>query len=332
MHALVLEKLHTPLVFRDIDLPQPGPGEVCIQLKAAALNRRDVWIQQGQYAGIQLPAILGSDGAGIVAALGAGVDIHWQDKEVIVNPGMNWGTNPRAQSRSFRILGMPDAGTFAEYVKVPVTQLVAKPAHLSWEQAAALPLAGVTAYRALVTRAKVQPGENVLITGIGGGVALQAMQFALAKGAEVYVTSGSDDKIQQAIQLGARGGANYRQADWADALKSQAKAFDVIIDSAAGDGFAKLVELAGEGGRIALYGGTQGTMNGIVPGRIFWKQLSILGATMGTETDFREMIQLVNKHQLVPIVSRTFALSQGNEAFQYMKDASQFGKIVLQIK
>lgn len=332
MLALVLEELHQPLVLKNVPMPVLAPGEVCVQLKAVALNHRDVWIQQGQYAGIKLPAILGSDGAGIVTALAEGVDPQWMEKEVIVNPGLYWGDNPRVQSRAFSILGMPEPGTFAQYVKVPATQLVPKPAYLTWEQAAALPLAGITGYRALISRAQVQPSEKVLITGIGGGVALQVLQMAVAAGADVYVTSGSDEKIRRAMQLGAKGGANYGQTDWAVSLKKQAGAFDVIIDSAAGDNFAKLTELAAEGGRIAMYGGTQGVMNGLVPGRIFWKQLTILGATMGSPTEFGEMVSFVEKHQIVPVVSQTFSLEEGNDALQYMRDSAQFGKIVLRIE
>ncbi|WP_313977559.1 zinc-binding dehydrogenase [Xanthocytophaga flavus] len=332
MQALVLEQLHQPLLLKEVTVPVLQENEVLIQLKAAALNRRDFWIQQGQYAAIRLPAILGSDGAGIVADIGVTVDAAWRDKEVVINPGLHWGKNPKAQSREFRVLGMPDSGTFAQYVKVPVTHLVPKPAHLTWQQAAALPLAGLTAYRSLFTRAELQPYEKILVTGVGGGVALQCMQFAVATGADVYVTSGSDDKLQQAIEMGAKGGANYKQVDWVASLKSQAGAFDVIIDSAAGDSVAKLTELAAEGGRIVFYGGTNGVINGIVPGRIFWKQLSILGSTMGTEGEFNTMVEFVEKHKLAPVVSKIFAFAEVNEALQYMQEAAQFGKIVLEIE
>jgi len=330
MQALVLEGIHQPLQLQEVPDLVPTAGEVVVQLQAAALNHRDVWIQKGQYAGLHFPAILGSDGAGVVTEA-ADANTAWMGKEVIINPGMNWGNNPQAQAKSFKILGMPDPGTFAQYVKVPVTHIVSKPAHLTPEQAAALPLAGLTGYRALFSRAAVRAGEKVLITGIGGGVALLVLQFAVAAGAEVYVTSGSDEKITQAMQRGARGGANYTQANWSETLKAQASAFDVIIDSAAGDGFARLIDLADEGGRIVFYGGTQGTINGVIPGKVFWKQLSILGTTMGSEFEFGEMVKFVEKHRIVPVVSKIFPLHQGNEALQYMKDTAQFGKIVLRM-
>lgn len=269
MQALIFEGINLPVQLWEVPKPLPAAGEVLVQLKAAALNHRDVWIRKGQYAGIKFPAILGSDGSGIVAEVGEGVSDGLIGQEVIINPGMNWGDNPKTHAKEFKILGLPDSGTFAEYVAVSAANIVAKPAHLTWEQSAALPLAGLTAYRALFTRAAVQPGEKVLVTGVGGGVALFALQFAIAAGAKVYVTSGSDEKIRQAVQFGAIGGANYNQPDWEEQIKTQAGAFNVIIDSAAGDGFVKLIDLAELGGRIVFFGGTKGVINGIVPARFF---------------------------------------------------------------
>ena len=331
MQALVFEGISLPLQLREVPKPIAAAGEVLVQLKAAALNHRDVWIRKGQYAGIELPSILGSDGAGIVAEVGAGAPESLLGREVIINPGMDWGGNPKAHAKEFKILGLPDSGTFAEYVAIPAANVTAKPAHLTWQQSAALPLAGLTAYRALFSRAAVQPGEKVLVTGIGGGVALFALQFALAAGAKVYVTSGSDEKIGRAVQLGATAGANYTQPDWAEQLKTQAGAFDVIIDSAAGDGFVKLVELADLGGRIVFFGGTKGVINGIVPARVFWKQLSVLGTTMGSAAEFAAMVAFVATHRIVPVTSKTFPLAQGNAALDYLEQSSQFGKIVLEI-
>src|ERR1035437_4965519 len=191
--------------------PSPAPGEAVVAIRAGALNHRDVWIKLGQYAGLKWPCIPGSDGAGVVAAVGDGVDAEWVGREVIINPGLNWGASEHAQRSQFNILGLPCDGTLAEKVSVPAGQLTPKPAHLSWEEAAALPLAGLTAYRAIFPRAQLHAGERVLITGIGGGVALLALQFAVAHGAEVWVTSSSTDKISRAVALGARGGFDYTQ-------------------------------------------------------------------------------------------------------------------------
>ncbi|MCB2407683.1 zinc-binding dehydrogenase [Hymenobacter lucidus] len=333
MQALQLNGIHEPLRLQEIPTPTPGPGQVLVQLHAAALNHRDVWIQKGQYAGLQFPCILGSDGAGIVTAIGEGADAALLGQPVLINPGHNWGDNPNAQARSFTILGLPHQGTFAEYVSVEARYVHALPAYLSFEQAAALPLGGVTAYRAAFTRARLQPGERVLITGIGGGVALLALQMAVAIGAEVWVTSGSADKLARARELGAKGGADYKAEKWAPELIKQAGGpFDVIIDSAAGAGFEALLDAAAPGGRIVFYGGTLGAIPQLPPAKVFWKQLSILGSTMGTEQDFAAMVSFFEQHQLVPAVDQVFPLAEGEAAMRRMEQGQQFGKIVLQIR
>jgi zinc-binding alcohol dehydrogenase/oxidoreductase len=320
MKALVLNALHQPLDYQDMPIPEPGAGEVLVTLRAAALNHRDVYITQGLYGGIKFPTILGSDGAG-----------ECRGKAVVIDPTIGWGENPRVQAKDFGILGMPQDGTFAECIKVPEANLHPKPEHLSWEQATALPLAGVTAYRVLFTRCQVQAGEKVLITGIGGGVALFALQFAVAAGAEVWVTSGSDEKIEKARQWGAAGGANYRVEAWDKQLRQQTGGFDVVIDSAAGDGFAALAGLCNPGARIGLYGGTRGKINGLSPQLVFWKQLNIFGSTMGDPQDFKHMLDLVNTHRIVPVVDSVFDLSEGNAALEKMNGGGQFGKIVLKL-
>ena len=191
MKAMTLIGRKVPLELQRRDDLTPAEGQVVIKLKAAALNRRDYWITVGLYPGIKPPVVLGSDGAGIVSACGAGVDPGWEGQEVILNPGIGWGGNPTVQSEGFHILGLPADGTFASEVVVPAEQLHRKPAGLTWEESAALPLAGVTAYRALFTQGNAAAGERILITGIGGGVATFALQFAVALGAEVWVTSSS---------------------------------------------------------------------------------------------------------------------------------------------
>lgn len=332
MQALVLEGISQPLKLQEVPTPQPGPGQVLVQLHAAALNHRDVWIQKGQYAGLKFPAILGSDGAGTVVELGEGAPAELRGQAVVINPGHDWGSDPAAQAREFTILGLPHQGTFSEYVCVGAQYVQPKPAHLSFEQAAALPLGGVTAYRAAFTRAGLQPGERVLITGIGGGVALLALQMAVAIGAEVWVTSGSEQKIEKAIALGAKGGISYKAEKWASDLTKRAGGpFQVIIDSAVGPGFGDLLDAAAPGGRIVFFGGTAGAMQDVPPAKIFWKQLSILGSTMGTEQDFNAMVALFERYQLVPIVDEVLPLSEGEAAMKRMADGLQFGKLVLQI-
>jgi len=334
MQAIQLHAVHQSVSLSEVPTPSPQPGEVLVKLHAAALNHRDVWIQKGQYGGMRLPSILGADGAGEVVAHGADVPAETPPSgtKVLLYPGVDWGNNPRAQSKSFRVLGMPDDGTFAEYIALPARYVQPLPAHLSFEQGAALPLAGLTAYRAAFIRAQVQPGERVLITGIGGGVALTAAQLCLAQGAEIWVTSGSADKLTRAQALGVRGGISYKEENWAARLVKQAGGpFDVIIDSAAGPAFNALLEAAVPGGRIVFYGGTLGAIPQLPPARVFWKQLSILGSTMGTEQDFAGMLELVAKHKIVPVVDDVFPLAETEAALRKLEKGEQFGKIVLRI-
>jgi zinc-binding alcohol dehydrogenase/oxidoreductase len=328
MKALVIANKNKPLEVQEVARPVAGAGEAIVRVNAAALNHRDVWIRKGQYAGLKYPIVPGSDGAGVVME----GDADWVGKEVIINPSLDWGASEAWQDPAgFHILGLPDDGTFAEYVKVPVANLVEKPTNFTFEEAAALPLAGVTAYRALMTKARVQPGEKVLITGIGGGVALFALQFAVAAGAEVVVTSGSPDKLDKAMALGATGCANYGEPGWVDTLKSLAGAFDVIIDGAAGDGMNDLLDLAMPGGRVVIYGATRGNPTQVVARRIFWKQLQVLGSTMGSPADFRSMIDFVGQHSIRPIVDTVFPFEEGEAAMRWMDDARQFGKIVIRV-
>jgi NADPH:quinone reductase-like Zn-dependent oxidoreductase len=333
MNAIVLRELGGPerLALDHIPDPQPGPGEAVVRLRAAALNHRDAWIRQGLYAGITLPIVLGSDGAGTVQAVGVGVDPALLGTAVVINPSLDWGNDDRVQGPAYRILGLPDNGTYADYVKVPATNLFAKPDTLSWEAAAATPLAGLTAYRALVTRARVQPGETVLVTGIGGGVATFALLVARHLGARVVVTSGSDAKITRARQLGAEGGVNYKAENWGRAVQALCDGGpDVIIDSAGRDALPTLVEIVKPGGRIVTFGATTGSPSTIEVRRIFWKQISILGSTMGTPREFGEMLKMFDG-TLAPVVDRVFPLAAAADAHRRMDQADQFGKIVLEI-
>lgn len=330
MKANILHGIKEPIRYEEVEMPIGKTGEILIRLHASALNRRDYWIQQGQYAGLKFPIILGSDGAGEIVSASQNDAFKNIEKEVILNPGMNWGEKESAQSfATFKILGLPDNGTFAEYASVPAEYVYPKPKHLTYTQAAALPLAGVTAYRALFSRVGLQAGEKVLITGIGGGVALFALQFAVAAGAEVWVTSGSEEKIAKAKTMGAKGGISYHEPKWAKTLVAESGNFDVILDSAGGDGFPFLLDLAAYGGRIATYGGTRGAIPLLSPQKIFWKQLSVFGTTMGSQKDFSAMLNFVNKHAIVPFVDTIFPLSEANAAIQSMENSKQFGKIVL---
>ncbi len=320
MQALVLTKENTLPDYKSVPQPEPAKGEVLIQLSAAALNHRDVWITQGQYPGIKIPMILGSDGAGMV-----------DEQEVLINPGMEWGDDERSQQQGFHILGLPKEGTFAEYVAVPKTQVYNKPPHLSMQEAAALPLAGVTAYRAVFPKCQLRAGERVIISGIGGGVALLAFQFAIAAGAEVFVTSSSKAKIERAVELGAKGGYLYTDERWHKQFMKDTGGADVVIDSAGGPGFANLVKACKPGARLSFYGGTLGTIP-LNPQLVFWKQLKIFGTTMGSDADFAAMLQFVADYKIVPVIDQIFDLQDGQAAFRRMEEGRQFGKLVLQIR
>ncbi len=330
MRAVRIEAIGSVAV-RDVPDPIPSEGEVVVELRAAALNHRDLWIKLGQYAGLKFPCIPGSDGAGVVVSAGPGADASWVGREVVINPGLDWGSSEAAQGPKFSILGLPRDGTLAQRIAVPAAQLSPKPPHLGWEEAAALPLAGLTAWRALNSRARLAPGERVLVTGIGGGVALFALQFAVASGNEAWVTSSSDEKIARAVKLGARGGFRYDREGWPGAAARNPGAFGVIIDSAGGPGFADLIDAAAPGGRIAFYGATRGNVPEVALRKIFWRQISLLGSTMGSPADWAAMTAFVALHRIKPVVSDVFPLERGAEAFELMERGGQFGKIVVRI-
>lgn len=337
MKAMILKEKVKPgeeiakLYYEEMDVPEAGPGEVVVRLKNAALNRRDVFVRQGLYPGIQVPAIPGSDGAGIIHTMGENVQGVEVGDEVVINPGMSWGDNPHYPDPSFTVLGVPINGTYAQYIKIPVENVFPKPKHLSWEEAAALPLAGLTAYRAVVSKGQVKEGNTVIIPGIGGGVATVALQIAVACGAKVFVTSSSDEKIEKAIKLGATGGVNYKKENWVKELRNLSGGSDLSIDSIGGDTFKDLITLAKPGSKIVSFGSTLGPVHNLLMPKIFFKQLIIMGTTMGSPVEFGEMLALYEQHQLKPTIGEIFPLEQVEEAHNQMEEGKHFGKIVLAI-
>ncbi|HTU81618.1 MAG TPA: NAD(P)-dependent alcohol dehydrogenase [Candidatus Acidoferrales bacterium] len=315
----------------DIPVPEPAPGEVLVRVRAAALNHRDVFITQGLYPGISLPRTLGSDGAGEVAELGEGVTGWAAGDAIVIDPMLDWGDDPAVwdASRS-SLLGMPRDGTFAQYVCVPSHNLYRKPSRLTMEQAAAIPLAGLTAYRALFTRGQLQPGETVLITGVGGGVQTFVLLFAKRAGARAIVTSGSDEKLSRARAMGADGAINYKTTpDWHKTLRGKGP-IDLVVDSSGGDTLAKALDAVRPGGRIVIYGGTRpdATVK-LFP--LFWKHVTICGTSMGSPRDFAAMLATFEESDLEPAIDGVFPLDRAAEAAARMNDADQFGKIVLAI-
>ncbi len=331
MKAAVIQGIQELLV-DSVPTPSAAPGEAVVRLRAAALNHRDVWIKRGAYAGLKFPIIPGSDGAGVVVEVGPGVDESWVGRDVILNPSLDWGHDPKAQEPRFQILGLPRDGTLAEYISIPASQLAPKPSHLDWAEAAALPLAGLTAFRAVFSRAHLKAHEKILINGIGAGTALFALQFAVAAGALPCVTSSSEEKLRKAHDLGAKAGALYTASGWAREFGEHHGPFDVIVDSAGGDGFGDLVDLAAAGGRIVFFGATRGNPSELPMRKVFWKQLSLLGTTMGSPTDFQMMTAYVARHAIHPVVSHRFKLDDVAQAFALMEAGGQFGKIVIELE
>ncbi len=322
MKAVRLHEIGGPQNLRVDEAEQPAAqtGELLVRVHAAALNHRDVFITQGLYQNIQLPRILGADGSG-----------ESQGESVVIDPTIGWGEDDRVWSPESSILGMPRDGTFAQYVSVPAENVHPKPAHLSVEEAAALPLAGVTAFRATCARGELREGETVLITGIGGGVQSFVLLFAKALGARVVVTSGSDQKLERAKALGADFAVNYRSdPDWHKTARKLAGNIDLLVDSAGGESFAKGLTALRRGGRAVTYGGTTGDAT-IKMYPIFWNQLDIRGTSMGSPTDFSKMLHFVNKHRIKPVIDRVFEMNEIVAAAQRMEEAEQFGKIVLRI-
>jgi NADPH:quinone reductase-like Zn-dependent oxidoreductase len=334
MRAIVQRAVGGPevLSYEELPDPTPGPGQVLVRLRAAALNHRDVWIRKGQYAGVKTPIIPGSDGAGEVVAVGEGVDETYIGWHVVINPSFDWGNDPRVQGPHFRILGLPEDGTYAQFVCVPTSNIHAMPTGLSFEEAAAIPLAGLTAFRAVTTRAAVQADERVLVTGIGGGVAVFALQMARYAGGRVYASSSSEEKLVRASELGAEGGVNYTDSNWVKQIREMTDGGpDVIITSAGGTAFDQAIDACRPGGRVVVYGATGGTVHELQLRRIFWKQLSVLGSTMGTDAEFIEMLKWFSSGALTPVIDQVFPLEQAGAAQERMAHAEQFGKIVLAI-
>lgn len=332
MRAVFFNGKDHPLVIQEIKKFKPVKDQVLVRLHNAALNHLDIWrwreLDNVPSGGV----IMGSDGCGVIEAIGEDVDSLLIGLEVIINPSLDWGTNPLVQGNSFRILGFPDHGTFSDYLVISKKYVFEKPDHLTIAESAAVPLSGLTAYRALFSKARLHANDKVLITGIGGGAALWALQFAVNYKARVYVTSGSETKLSKAKELGALDGFLYKDPEWAQkALKESGGGFDIIIDSAGGNEFSKLIELALPGGRLVNFGRTAGNITNISTRLLYWKQLSILGTTMGTRDEFLSMLDFLEGRKIKPVIDKVFPLEDFEEAILRMEHGDQFGKIVLQI-
>lgn len=317
--------------WREFERPVPKAGQVLVKMKAASLNRRDEWIKEGRYPNIRYGVILGSDGSGIVESVGEAKDDHWVGKEVVINPNVNWGPDPDVQSKNYSILGMPVNGTFANYCLVDADRIQPKPAHLDVVHAAAIPLGGLTAYRALFRQGNLRAGQNVLVSGFGGGVAQFCFLFAQAAGANVYVTSGSDAKLARALKLGAKGAYNYKKENNFNDLWKTKGGFDLIIDSAGGDQINNYIKILKACGKLVFYGATNGLPAKLDLYRMFWNHLTLQGTTMGNDQEFIDMLAFMSKHQIRPMVDSIRPFSKLPDSFADILLPDKVGKIVFQV-
>ena len=325
MRAIRIHEDGGPEVLRyeEVPDPEPGPGEILIRLRAASMNRLDVWVRRG-LPSVPKPRILGADGAGVVAALGAGVDGFAQGEGVVLNPGLDDGA---------RIVGEHMDGTHAELIAVPAEYVHRVPDGLSFEEAAAFPLVFVSAYRMLVTRAAITEGEWVLVWGIGSGVATAALSIAKALGARAIVTSSSDAKLARARELGADAAVNHATGEVADEVKraTGGRGVDVVVEHVGDATWRTSLQVVRPGGRVTVCGATSGPNPQANLHRVFWKQLTILGSTMGTREDFHGVYDLVASGRVRPVVDRVFPLEEAATAHEYVEAGRQFGKVVLAI-
>ena len=328
------------LEIREVREPEPGPGEVVVEVRAAALNHLDLFVLSG-LPGIppSFPHVGGADGAGVVARVGEGVQGWQEGDEVVLNAGVSCGTcefcrkGEESLCVRFSLLGEHLPGTFAGFVKVPAASLGRRPAHLDWAESAAFPLTFLTAWRMLVTRARLSAGETVLVHGIGGGVALAALAIAKRLGATVFVTSSNDAKLEEAVRMGADLALNYTQRDIAKEIRAVTgkRGVDVVVDTAGQATWMTSLKCAAKGGRIVTCGATTGPNPAEEVRLVFWNQLSILGSTMGSATDWRAMVAAVERWEMHPVVDSVLPLDRGPEAYQRLASGGHFGKLVLAV-
>lgn len=325
MQAIVLTETGGPEVLRLAEAPdpEPGAGEVVVELRACALNRRDTIVRKGAYPS-PLPLIPGSDGAGVRRDTG---------EEVVILPSLRWGDREHAPGPGFEILGGPTDGTYAELVKVPAENVFPKPVRLSWVEAAAFPLAGLTAYRALFSRAGLRAGETVLVLGAGSGVSTFAVSLAAQAGARVLVTSSSAAKIERAKELGAEAGVDYTAGDWVAEVRALTgvTGVDVVVDSV-GATWPDSIRCLAPGGRVVVFGATGGATAQLEARPFYFGQFSLLGTTMGSPRDFAALLAAIEAGGVVPVIDSVRPLAEAAAAHERMEAGAHFGKLVLETR
>jgi NADPH:quinone reductase-like Zn-dependent oxidoreductase len=339
MRAALFSEYGDPEVVRieEIPVPEPGPGEVRIRVRAASMNHLDLWVRRGLPIDHPMPHVGGSDMAGTVDAVGAGVEGVAPGTRVVVDPSLHYDwyagedRGPGIEEPAFRILGEHTHGGFAEYAVAPAANLLALPDDVSFETAAAAGLVSVTAWRALVTRGRLRAGERVLITGGSGGVSTAAIQIARLAGARVFVVTSGEENVLRARELGAHVVYDRTEVDVGRELRQDTgkKGVHVALDAVGEALWETCVRALGVGGRLVTYGATTGPQAGVDLRQVFWKQLEILGSTMGTPAEYRRVMRLVFEGRLEPIIHRVMPLEQVRQAHEMLEEGRVFGKLVL---
>lgn len=321
----------------EVDTPRPGPGEVLIQVEVAAFNHLDLWVRRGIPIETTMPHVGGSDFAGRVAELGEGVDGPPLGTRVLVNPALSCGRcreclrGEQSQCTSFRILGEHTDGGFAEYAVAPATNLYPIPDEIPVETAAALPVAYQTAWRALITRARVRPADDVLVIGASGGAAAAAVQIAKLAGAHVYAVTSGEEKVERVRALGAdvvydRDTVDFSRAVYKDTGK---RGVDIVVENVGEPTWEGSVRALAPGGRLVTYGATAGPVVTLDIRRVFWRQIEIIGTTMASRSEFEAMLRAAWSGQLRPVIDTRFPLDEARAAHEYLEAGRQFGKVLL---
>jgi NADPH:quinone reductase-like Zn-dependent oxidoreductase len=344
IHAIVFERHGGPEVLEARELPRPRPtsGQVVVRIHACALNRLDIWVRNGlPNLRLELPHVLGSDIAGVVDSVGEGVDPGLVGREVVLNPGLSCGRCEACLSgqdnlcAGYRILGESTRGGYAEQIAVPVANLVDKPANLSMVEAAAFPLTFLTAWQMLVTRGRVEPGETVLIHAAGSGVGSAGLQIAKRCGARVIALASSDSKLDKARELGADFGVRSSDDDWPKQVRALPgvgrRGVDLVFEHVGAATWEHSIKLCRSGGRIVICGASSGWDAHTDLRHVFFRQIQILGSTMGSKASLFRIARLIGAGELRPIVDRVFPLGQAADAHRYLDRREQFGKVVLEV-
>jgi NADPH:quinone reductase-like Zn-dependent oxidoreductase len=339
MKAAVYSEFGGPDVVRldDLPVPEPGPGEVRIAVGASAMNHLDLWVRRGLPIEITMPHIGGSDIAGVVDSLGPGVQGVTTGTRVVVDPSLDYDwydgapSGPNLPYNPLRLIGEHTQGGFAEYCVVPASNLVEVPEGVSFEKAAAGSLVGVTAWRALFVRGELRAGERVLVTGASGGVSSIAIQMARMAGAEVFAITKGDENIARALELGAHAAFDREQVDWGKEIfkATNKRGVDLVLDSVGQAVWSSCLKALAVRGRLVTFGATTGAAGDSEIRMVFWKQLSILGSTMGSPADYRRAMDLVFQGKVDPVIHSVLPLSDARQAHEMLENGEVFGKLVL---